>query len=99
MYDFFLGGQLRIGDFEWDEGNTLHLELGHGLTPEEAEEVFANRPLYRRTKKKHYVAFGPTFAGRFLTIVFDWKPKGVVRVITGWDMRRAEIQYYKKHRA
>ncbi len=86
---------MKISDFEWDEGNVLHLELGHGLTPEEAEEVFANRPLYRRTKKKHYGAMGPTFAGRYLTIVFDWRSKGVVRIITGWDMRRTEIQYYK----
>ena len=89
---------MRIADFEWDEGNTLHLELRHGLTPEEAEEVFANRPLYRRTKKKHYVAFGPTFAGRYLTIVFEWREKGLVRVITGWDMKRTEIQYYRKHK-
>jgi len=88
---------LKISEFEWDEGNTLHLELGHGITPEEAEEVFANRPLYRRTKKKHYVAFGPTSAGRYLAIVFDWGLKGVARVITGWDMKGAEIQYYKNH--
>lgn len=89
---------MRILDFLWDEGNTIHLELGHGIIPEEAEEVFANKPLFRRTKKKHYVAFGPTNAGRYLTVVFEVKPKGIIRVITGWDMKRAEIQYYKKHR-
>ena len=86
---------LRISDFEWDESNTLHLELGHGITLEEAEEVFANRPLFRRTKKGHHAAFGPTFSGRYLTIVFNVKPKGIVRPITGWDMKRAEIRYYK----
>lgn len=32
------------------------------------------------------------------TIVFELKPKGVVRPITGWDMGRTEIQYYKKYR-
>jgi hypothetical protein len=31
--------------------------------------------------------FGPTL-----------KQKGVARPITGWDMNRAEIRYYKKHR-
>jgi hypothetical protein len=35
---------LRINDFEWDEGNALHLQLGHGIVPEETEEVFANNP-------------------------------------------------------
>ena len=91
-------GLLRISDFDWDEGNVLHLELGHGISPEEAEEVFANRPLFKRTKKKHYVAFGPTSAGRYLTVVFELKPKRIARVITSWDMKRSEIQYYRKHR-
>ena len=89
---------MRISEFEWDEGTALHLELGHGIKPEEAEEVFVNRPLFRRTKKGHYVAFGPTTDGRYLTVVFELKTRGIVRPITGWDMRRAEIQYYKKHR-
>jgi hypothetical protein len=31
-----------------------------------------------------------------LTIIFDLKPKGLVRPITGWDMGRSEIQYYKR---
>ena len=89
---------MRISEFEWDEGNVLHLELGHGIKPEEAEEVFVNKPLFRRTKKGHYVAFGSTGDGRYSTMVFEMKNKGVVRPITGWDMKRAEIQYYKKHR-
>jgi hypothetical protein len=30
-----------------DEGNTHHLQLGHGIEPDEAEEVFANEPFFR----------------------------------------------------
>lgn len=89
---------MRINDFEWDEGNSLHLELGHGIRQEEAEEIFAYAPFFRRTKKGHYAVFGPTSAGRFLTIIFDLKAKGMARPITGWDMSRSEIRYYKKHR-
>ena len=89
---------MRISDFEWDEGNVLHLELGHGITPEEAEGVFAYRPLFKRTKKKHYAVFGVTAAGRYLTIIFELDPGGIVRVITGWDMKRSEIQYYRRNR-
>ena len=88
---------MRIVDFEWDEGNSLHLQLGHGIEPEEAEEVFANQPFYRKTKKGHYSAFGPTLDGRYLTIIFELKPKGIARPITGWDMSRAEFRNYKKH--
>ena len=90
---------MRINDFEWDEGNSLHLELGHGITQEEAEEVFAYAPIYRKTKKGHYAVFGPTFEGRYLIIVFELKTKGLARPIMGWDMDRAEIRYYKEHRS
>ena len=72
--------------FEWDEGNSLHLQLGHGIEPEEAEEVFANKPFYRKTKRGHYAVFGPTLDGRYLTIIFELKSKGIVRPITGWDV-------------
>jgi uncharacterized protein len=89
---------LRILDFEWDEGNSLHLEMGHGISPEEAEEVFAHRPLFRRTKKGHFVAFGVTSEGRYLCVVFELKRKGIARPITGWDMSRSEIRYYGKNR-
>jgi len=56
------------------------------------------KPFYRKTKKGHYAVFGPTLDGRYLTIIFELKPKGVARPITGWDMSRAELRYYKKQR-
>lgn len=87
-----------IREFEWDEGNVVHIELGHGVKPEEAEAVFPCGPLYRKTKKGHYVAMGPRGEGRYLTVVFALKKNGVARVITGWDMNRAEIRYWRKHR-
>jgi uncharacterized DUF497 family protein len=90
---------LRISDFEWDDGNALHIQLRHGITPEEAEEVFANKPLFRKTKKGHYTVFGPTFDGRYLIIVFELKAKAIARPITGWDMKHSEIRYFKKHGA
>lgn len=89
---------MRISDFEWDDGNVPHLALGHGIEPEEAEEVFALRPLYRRTKLGHYAAFGRTRAGRLLVLVFERKGAGVVRIITGWDMDVAERRHYRRHR-
>src|SRR3990172_12562025 len=89
---------LKIRDFEWDDGNVTHLELGHGVRPEEAEEVFAERPLFRKTKKGHYAAMGPTIEGRYLTIVFELKREGIARVITGWDMDGAEKKYWRRHK-
>ena len=76
---------MRIVDFEWDEGNSLHLQLGHGIEPEEVEEVFANRPFYRKTKKGHYAVFGPTLDGRYLTVIFELKSKGVANNRLGYE--------------
>ena len=87
---------MRISGFEWDEGNVVHLALGHGIEPEEAEEVFAVSPLYRRTKRGHYAVFGPTQAGRLLVVVFEMKAGGLARVITGWDMNGVERRYYQQ---
>ncbi len=89
---------MRISGFEWDEGNVIHLTLGHGIEPEEAEEVLAVSPVYRKTKRGHYAAFGPTRAGRLLVVVFEMKGKGLARVITGWDMDRSERRYYQQQR-
>jgi len=89
---------LRIKDFEWDDGNVLHLELGHGIRPDEAEEVFAARPLFRKTKKGHYMAMGPTLEGRYLTVIFELKKNSIVRVITGWDMNKNEKRYRRTHK-
>ncbi|MDA2923468.1 BrnT family toxin [Acidobacteria bacterium AH-259-L09] len=89
---------MRISGFEWDDGNILHLALAQGIEPEEAEEVFPVAPLFRKTKRGHYAAFGPALSGRLLVIVFKRKAKGLVRVITGWDMDAAERRYYQRHR-
>ncbi len=88
---------MRITEFEWDDGNVLHLALAHGIEPEEAEEVFGEAPLYRKTRRGHYAAFGPTSAGRLMVIVSELKGAGRVRVITGWDMDWAERRYYQHH--
>ena len=90
--------EMRISEFEWDEGNVLHLALRHGIEPEEAEEILAIDPLFRKTRRGHYAAFGRTEAGRLLVIVFERRPDGVARVITGWDMDTAERRYYQRHR-
>ncbi len=89
---------MRIDEFEWDDGNVLHLALRHGIEPEEAEEVLALRHLIRRTKRGHYAAFGAARSGRLLVIIFARKAQGTARVITGWDMDARERRYYLRHR-
>jgi uncharacterized DUF497 family protein len=88
---------MRISGFEWDDGNILHVALGHGIEPEETEEAFAVAPLVRRTKRGHYALFGRTNSGRLLVVVFEKKPNRIVRVITAWDMTTAERRYWQRH--
>jgi len=85
---------MKVAEFEWDDGNILHLALGHGIEPEEAEEVFAVSPIICKTKKRHHAVFGRTISGRLLVIVFENKGNGIVRVIAGWDMDDAERRFY-----
>ena len=89
---------VRISGFEWDAGNIVHLTLHHGIEPEEAEEVFAVAPLFRKTKRGHYTVFGPSRSGRLMVIIFEKKAQGTVRAITGWDMAVRERRYYLRHR-
>ena len=89
---------MKIADFEWDEGNSQHIVLGHGIEPAEAEEVFALNLLFRKTKRGHYAAMGPTLNGRYLVLIFEMKKQRVARVITGWDMDDSERRYYSRNK-
>ena len=85
-----------IRDFEWDEVNVSHIELRHGITPEEVEEVFAQRYVLLKAKYGRYNALGRTLSGRYLSVIFEYKRGGIVRVITARDMTRKEIRYFRR---
>jgi len=73
-------------DFEYDfENDKL---AAHGVTFEEAVEVFFSDFRIRSNKKDHdrFRLLGRTIGGRPLEIVFQLKPGRVVRIITGWPL-------------
>jgi uncharacterized DUF497 family protein len=80
--------------FEWDDpnkknGNVQHLR-DHGIEPDEAEECFFHEFRYSRDYRRFddvYLLEGRTARGRRLTIVFQDKGNGLVRVFTGWELR------------
>lgn len=69
-------------DFEQDE------LAAHHVTFEEAVECFFSEYEIRRNKsyRDRYQLLGKTLGGRKLKIIFQIKPKRVVRIITGWDL-------------
>ena len=84
-----------IKDFEWDETNVSHIELKHGVTPEEVEELFTGRYTLLKARYGRYNALGYTLSGRLLSVIFEYKGEGIIRVITARDMTRKEIRYFK----
>lgn len=73
-------------DFEYDfERDKLSVD---GVTFNEAIECFFSEFEVRRNKryKDRYQLIGKTTGGRRLKIIFQLKPKRVVRIITGWPL-------------
>lgn len=73
-------------DFEYDfESDKLAV---HRITFKEAVECFYNEFEIRRNKSftDRYQLIGETFGGRKLKIIFQLKPKRIVRIITGWEL-------------
>ncbi len=73
-------------DFEYDfERDEL---AAHHITFEEAVECFFSDFEVRRNKAYHdrYQLIGRTISGRRLKIIFQLKPRDVVRIITGWEL-------------
>jgi uncharacterized protein len=88
--------------FDWDEFNAQKNWERHGITPEEAEEIFFHEPLivrtdvqHRGTEKRHY-ALGQTNSGRLLFVAFTIRSKSI-RVISSRDMNRNESEAYRIH--
>ena len=80
--------------FEWDNeskknGNVQHLR-DHGIEPEEAEECFFHDYSFAPDEQQFedvYLMDGKTDRGRRLRLVSQDKGDGLVRVITGWDLK------------
>ena len=78
--------EFEATDFEYDfERDKLS---AHGVTFEEAVETFFSDFAVRRNKHHcdRYQLFGRTIGGRALKIIFQLKPGGIVRIITGWPL-------------
>ena len=71
---------MRIEDFDWKAIFAEKLMMKHGVATDEAEEVFFNRPRIRKVGKGRragedvYRALGQTYDGRYLFVIFIYKP-------------------------
>jgi uncharacterized protein len=88
--------------FDWNEANTHKNWERHGVTPEEAEDIFFREPLIVRSDTQHsktekrYYALGHTAGGRLLFIAFTIR-RNLIRVISARDMNGNETKIWKSH--
>jgi uncharacterized protein len=82
--------------FDWDEANAEHLLSRHGVDPEEAEQVFRNRPYVRREGDR-YRALGRADAGDLLLVIFVFR-SGLIRVISARPLTSDERRSYERNR-
>ena len=81
--------------FWWDEQNIEYI-ADHGVEPYEAEQVIASPRLVRKGSQGKYIAFGQTYGGRYLTVVFAPKDNRRIRVVTARDMTPREKRNIQK---
>lgn len=91
----------RITGFDWNDGNLRKSEAKHGVSAQEAEQVFMNEPLLLMDDLRHsgseqrYHAYGRTTAGRKLQVSFTMRGEGtVIRVISARPMSARERNRY-----
>lgn len=83
-------------EFEWDEQNEDKLLERHEVSVLEAEQCFGN-PNTRRREGDALLLMGVTDDGRMLLLVYEQKPKGVVRVYSAREMTEKERRTYRRN--
>lgn len=91
---------MYIDDFIWQEDVVDKLAVKHGVSPQEVEEVFFNRPRYRFVEKGRrsgedvYWASGQTDAGRYLIVFFIQKSSNRALILSAREM---DVTERKRH--
>ncbi|HID11379.1 MAG TPA: BrnT family toxin [Candidatus Latescibacteria bacterium] len=93
----------RVTRLVWDEDVIEKLERKHGLTTREVEEACFNPSRLvlkgpKRWKKRRYLVYSQTDAGRYILVVLEPLARGEARVITARDLKEKEKRFYKGRR-
>lgn len=92
---------LKIDGFDWDEGNSEKKLIKHGVTCEEAEEIFFDSESLDFDDKKHskiekrLVKIGKSFSGRILVAYYTVRGSKI-RIISVRDVNKKERLLYLK---
>ncbi len=87
--------------FEWDKGNIDKSYVKHGISPNEAEEVFLDeqvkivQDIQHSQKEKRFIALGQTVRNVKLFIVYTIRRKKI-RIISARPMNKKQRRQYEK---
>jgi len=90
----------KITGFEWDQGNVDKSYLKHGITPNEAEEVFLDEDILLLKDIKHsqqegrFKAIGKIARGSILFLAFTVR-RNKIRIISARDANKKERRLYE----
>ena len=102
MYHMYMIDLDSIIGFEWDSANRDKSYFKHGITPNEAEEIFLDERGLLHEDVKHsqheqrYVLIGKTFNNKLLICIFTIRNLKV-RVISVRKTDKQERRQYEKN--
>lgn len=97
IFTMLNGGKIK--GFEWDKGNLDKSYQKHGITPNQAEEIFLDknlkviRDIKHSQGEKRLIALGKSFAQKILFVVFIIR-KNKVRIISARKANQKERKKY-----
>jgi uncharacterized DUF497 family protein len=93
---------MKINNIVWLAQFVEKIERKHGVSADEVEELFNNRPRFQRIEKgdvpgeNMYRALGQTDSGRYLAGFFIYKSRGSALIISARDASPTERKSYGK---
>ncbi len=93
---------MQLNEVIWKDYFVDKIEVKHGVSTDEVEEVLFSKPHVRRAQKGRvkgedlYAAYGQTDSGRYLIVFFIRKEEAAALPISARDMTDSEEKYYDR---
>jgi len=89
----------KIEGFDWDSGNIEKNLIKHGISCQEAEEIFLDidslhlEDTKHSSKEERFIRIGKSFLGKILIVVYTIR-KNKIRIISVRDVNKKEKDRY-----
>ena len=93
---------MQLYEVIWKDRFVDKIEIKHGVSTDEVEEIIFGKPHVRRSRKGNvkgedlYAAYGQTESGRYLIVFFICKEQTAALPISARDMTDSERKFYER---